>query len=123
MTALGVPEPQPVTPTCTQCRNRGYYLLMVAPSQDLVVPGQAPKDPEQQMMFCKCEAGRDFRALTIEFRLGDIEELADILLPALSKAQANLHTPSDASKILQGLIESVEKTRDKIRKAYGEATA
>lgn len=120
MTALSG-GPTQIVPPCTKCYNKGYYLLIVTAPGTIAVPGQQPAEPQQQMMFCACPNGRDFRNLTIEFRLGDLEALADIILPALSRAQAKLINPTEAGKEIQGVIESLEAMVDRVRKAFGEA--
>lgn len=106
--------------TCAKCDNKGYYLMMVAPASTLITPGAPLSERQQQMMFCACPTGRDFRNLTIEFRLGDLEQLAGLILPALSRAQAKLVTPEEAGKEIQAVITSIETMLDRIRKAFGE---
>ena len=72
-------------------------------------------------MFCACEAGKQLRLITIEFRLGDLVELSDFLLIRLRKCSDLLHEPDKAGKELIAIIDHLLDLQTKLRQAERDA--
>ena len=86
----------------------------------LVQPGRAGDSPMQTAMFCVCSNGVNLRMLTIEFRLGDLEEVATYFLSGLRAAKDLLHEPGKAGAAIDSMIFGFEGMLDRARKSNEE---
>ena len=93
---------------CDRCRNYGYYDIGIIEST------------KKTLMFCLCPIGKGLRKLSIEWRLNDLQGLLSDVMPRLNLTKDKLAKPDEAGRILDCLMEDLEKVKEKLEKALHE---
>ena len=88
---------------CERCRNYGYYKITIN------------KQKQVMQMFCRCPIGQALKRLSIEWRLKDIEVIADNILPRLNILKHK--DKEQAIPVINALIEDIEKLVNGANKA------
>lgn len=107
MSILGA-DGKPIENNCEKCKNYGYYQV-------------GAKKDEAMQMFCECSIGLELRKIGIQWRLSDLKNLMEDIIPRLAVIKEKTsENPEKAKEFINNLSKDLEGIKEKAEKSLKE---